>query len=664
MPRDLSAKQVGLQGRSSATQPKYHVFTGRTEFPMSYPFPNTYRYGHVQPFYYQHTVGDDDIPLYAHHDLHTFTMKSPMKSPVTMNKSYFLVDYKAIYPRNWNLMYVAPNKGDDVPIDTRLVVSNLIRSCYSRLILFKSASIVESDLNVVTDFIRFVLFLESIFSTGSLLSQFNIHLQDFVYSFNDTEDESTRISFDTWFDTVFVPWLRSSLGTSRALTVKINGGDSYRISSTEKAYFDSDLDIYFVSTRRFLEIIRSNSFTVSSFDIQPLPDVISSLYIMDYAVYPLNLEVIAAYQLGCAQFFTDSNVDYVYSAELYRDALDQLFRKVWANFSDLEFTYNGNKRLYDSLSGHCLTFQLNSLSTTALGQSFLFTIYDWLSLLFGHRQSLRFGDYYVSGKPTPYGTGDVTVNTSGASVSVIDITTKIQYQRFWNRVANTPQKIGDYARNVLGLSNADDNSYDIPAYLGHKSCYIGGMEVENTGEGQREANSITTHLKANQNVHAFDIHTKRPGIIIGVMSFDVPRIYSKTVDRMHMHQTRFDDYIPELQFTGDQQIYQRELDATKPVNGIFAYSLKYMEYKQRYGYAAGGAIEALPSWFMITDNNDGNPFSGNIDPDYIRSQPTEFDRFYSSLTGYSLGNYFHFIVKNTIYQKITRDMVLAPEPLK
>lgn len=655
MPKDLSANQVGLQGRSSATQPKYHVFTGRTEFPMSYPFPNTYRYGHVQPFYYQHTVGDDDIPLYAHHDLHTFTMKSPMKSPVTMNKSYFLVDYKAIYPINWNIMYVAPNKGDDVPEDTRFVVKKIISNCYARLAKFKSI-IIEDDSDTALDWIRFVLFLESIFSTGSLLSQFNIHLQDFCVgnTDNDLSSGSATISFDTWFDTVFVPSLSG-------ISVTINGKNYY---VADRAYYNAEGDEYYVTIRRLLEMMRSNSFTVNVVP-DSLGDSVASLFITQNVDFPLNLEVIAAYQLGCAQFFTDSNVDYVYSAELYRSALQSIFEQTGSfNSTAVLFTYNGTKHQYDVLSARYFNIMMGFFSTLDVGNSYMLYVYDYMIMLFGHRQSLRFGDYFVSGKPTPYGTGDVTVNTSGASVSVVDITAKIQLQRYWNRVANTPQKIGEYARNVLGLSNADDNSYDIPAYLGHKSCYIGGMEVENTGEGQREANSITTHLKANQNVHAFDIHTKRPGIIIGVMSFDVPRIYSKTVDRMHMHQTRFDDYIPELQFTGDQQIYNRELDATMPASGVFAYTLKYMEYKQRYGYAAGGAIEALPSWFMITDNKDGNPFSGNIDPDYIRSQPSEFDRFYSSLTGYSLGNYFHFIVKNTIYQDITRNMVLAPEPLK
>lgn len=659
MPKDLSAQQVGLQGRSRATEPKSRVFTGRSDFPMSYDFPNTYRYGEVAPFYYQHTVGDDDIPLFSEHQLSTYTLSSPIKSKVTMNKSYFLVDYKAIYPRNWDLMLVSPNKGDDVPADTKLVVSNLIKSFYLRLYKFKAYDGEFTD-GVATDFMRFVFLMESVFSHGSLFSEFNIHLSPFVKCY--TPDDPQRLdpkSFDTWFDTFFVPIIADDTN----FRVTING-DSYAVSPFSNPVYNSDNDTYYVSVRRLLELMRANSFTVRSLDSQLVDDALSSLSMISVDVYPLNLDVIAAYQLGCAQFFTDSNIDFVYSAALYRDALDQIFRKVFTSYSSYEFTYNGGKRLYDVLSGSCMTKMLNSLSSSDLGVSYLSSVYDWFVMLFGHRNSLRFGDYFVSGRVSPYGTGDLTVNTSGSSVSVVDITRKIQLQRFWNKVNIAGQKIGEYARGVLGLSNADDNSYDIPAYLGHKNLPIGSIEVENTGDGQRAANNITTVLRASQNVHAFDIHTKRPGIIIGVMSFDIPRIYSRTIDRMHMHQNRFDDYIPEMQFVGDQQIYQRELDSTKPVNGIFAYSLRYMEYKMRYNYAAGGAIEALKTWYFVTDNKDGNPLSRNIDPDYIRSQPSEFDRFYSSLTGYSLGTYFHFNVMNRNYQKLTRDMVLAPEPLK
>lgn len=660
MPKDLSAQQVGLQGRSRATDPRTHVFTGRTEFPMSYDFPNTYRYGEVAPFYYQHTVGDDDIPLFSEHQLSTYTLSSPIKSKVTMNKSYFLVDYKAIYPRNWDLMLVAPKKGNDVPADTRLVVSNLISAIYTRLYKFKTY---EGDFidGVATEFLRFVLLMESIFSHGSLFSEFNMHLSPFVKCYTpDDPDSINPKSFDTWFDTFFVP----IIADDRNFRVTING-DSYAVSPFSNPVYNSENDTYYVSIRRLLEMMRSNSFSVRSLNMQLVDDALSSISMDNIASYPLNLEVIAAYQLGCAQFFTDSNVDYVYSASLFRDAVEATILDIYgASNSRISFTYNGLQKQYDALSGHYMTLFFNSLTSNDLGDPPTLKMYDYFILLFGHRNSLRFGDYFVSGRISPYGIGDLTVNTSGSTVSVVDITRKIQLQRYWNKVNIAGQKIGEYAREVLGLSNADDNSYDIPAYLGHKNLPLGSMEVENTGDGQRAANNITSVFKASQNVHAFDIHTKRPGIIIGVMSFDIPRIYSRTIDRMHMHQNRFDDYIPEMQFVGDQQIYQRELDSTKPVNGIFAYSLRYMEYKTRYSYAAGGAVEALNTWYFVTDNKDGNPLSRNIDPDYIRSQPSEFDRFYSSLTGYSLGNYFHFNVLNKNYQKLTRDMVLAPEPLK
>ena len=88
-----------------------------------------------------------------------------------------------------------------------------------------------------------------------------------------------------------------------------------------------------------------------------------------------------------------------------------------------------------------------------------------------------------------------------------------------------------------------------------------------------------------------------------------------------------------------------------------------MEYKQRVSYASGGFIRHLPSWAFVTDNKDGNPADVNITPEYLRSSPTEFDRFYKSLLGHSLGRRFHFITMNTNVLAPYRQMVYAPEIL-
>ena len=122
-----------------------------------------------------------------------------------------------------------------------------------------------------------------------------------------------------------------------------------------------------------------------------------------------------------------------------------------------------------------------------------------------------------------------------------------------------------------------------------------------------------------------------------------------------------------MQFIGDQDVKRAELDPLGSVGGdvdaAFAYNLRNMEYKQRYSYASGGFIRNLPSWAFITDNRDGNPPEFEISPEYIRSSPSEFDRFYRSLTGYSLGSYFHFITFNTNVVAPYRQMVMAPEIL-
>lgn len=695
MPKELSAQQVGTQRRNTANDPKTRVITGMTKFPMSYKMPNTARYGHITPFYYQHSRGDDVVPLFSEHDLRTYTLQSPMLSDVNMNKTYFMVDLKAIYPRNWNLMFVNPSKGDDVPEDTRAVVRNLLSMSNTRLTSFKDFSSDESSVygnQVFTDYLRFILFLESVYSNGSLFSEFDIHLTDFFKG--KISDDSDYISFDKWFDSVFIPTFNTS---DFHITIEQT---TYAVSENGKSYYDASSTWYRVPFRRILELMRENRFSAdfvnSSSDTSVIKSVIAtcnSLYftpydtygvVFDTSDYPINLEVIIGYQLGCAQFFTDSHVDYVYNADIFRKSFESLLAVpviledtvLSSNtVESLTFEFNGNKYLYDIFSGAYLTeilyyfeFPVGSYGEY-LGRDiyeYLNKVYDAFILLFGHRTSLRYGDYFVTSRPSPLAVGDtsVSVDVDNAQVSVIDITKKIQYQRFLNAVNLARQNVGDYARSVLGLDSADDISYDIPAFLGHVSTSVRGMEVENTGDGQRDANSVTTLLRANGNNYAFELKTKRPCLIYGVYSFDVARIYSKSFDRMHMHENRFDDFIPQLQYVGDQSLYRRELNSCSDPDAVFGYSVRYMEYKIRHHYAAGGAVESLPSWFFITDGIDGDVGDKNISPDYIRSRPSEFDRFYSSLSGYSLGTYFHFIVMTTNHQELTRKMEYAPEPLK
>lgn len=87
-----------------------------------------------------------------------------------------------------------------------------------------------------------------------------------------------------------------------------------------------------------------------------------------------------------------------------------------------------------------------------------------------------------------------------------------------------------------------------------------------------------------------------------------------------------------------------------------------MEYKQRFNYLFGDFNQApLKNMIFIADYERPTGDMLNIGPDYIRSYPSELDRFYKSLTGYSLGTYFHFIVLGTNELKSNRPMAFNPQ---
>ena len=121
---------------------------------------------------------------------------------------------------------------------------------------------------------------------------------------------------------------------------------------------------------------------------------------------------------------------------------------------------------------------------------------------------------------------------------------------------------------------------------------------------------------------------------------------------------------PDFQYIGDQPVYGVELGYPygSSIPEVFAYQSRDMEYKQRFDVASGGFIENLPGW--IFDDNDRLALDrGRLDPDFIRSRNTEFDKFFLSLTGYSLGSYFHFICITDNNVNAKRAMAVDPQIL-
>lgn len=680
MSKDLNAMNVGTQRSANVNNPNPRPIGARSSFPdNAHRHATTLQYGHIGVFDHFNTVRHDELNFRNQHEIHSYTLSSPLMSGVTINKTYVRVPYKAIYPKNWDIMLPLPTKGDDVPESTRCVLSSLffekIDSYFDSVVAAgQTIDVVDSSsADKIKSIIDFTFLLESIYSTGSIFSQLNLNTHAL---FEGTVD-GQRYDFDDFFDLYFVPFIQSFSDKIGFQFQDFGGvifsvGDSFQ--SLDGQGFQSQN--WFVPLGYLISLLRHYDYTVvrrdnqqSSFDnpYYKFDNELTSFYLVNPG--PLNIESVAAYQLACYQFFTNEHIDFIYSADLFRRALISQYYNAFDPDRLPVFGWNGELFEYDVLSQGTFDSILRSWDADLSFEDYtrdLFCI-EFFRNIFSVNQSLRYGDYFTGARPQPLAVGDYSVEVVNGSVDTLDQVRGMQLVRLANNANLAGSKVGNYLQALWGgdLPEAPD---DIPTFLVHQSFGVKGFEVENTGDAQvsdQNQIAVTTQLRTTDNKHVFQYFEDRDySIILGLVSFDCERFYSNTCDRFAFHYDRYDDFIPEMQYLGDQPIFARELDIRNSQLAPVAYTVRNMEYKQKYSHASGGFIKRLPSWLFVADNETGIPMIGNISPSYIRSIPAEFDRFYKSLTGYSLGTRFHFIVKFSNVDHATRQMVYQPQILK
>lgn len=168
-------------------------------------------------------------------------------------------------------------------------------------------------------------------------------------------------------------------------------------------------------------------------------------------------------------------------------------------------------------------------------------------------------------------------------------------------------------------------------------------------------------LNNKQSNFIYRLDVGSPCIVIGVCYFSMQRFYGQSLDRFVFHKDRYDMYNKFFQYDGDQEIKASEYNAS--LIDDFAYTLRHMEYKQRFPVVSGGWRDFLPAMFLIADRTktvEANPDTDtfNINEFNIRNLNLELDPFYKSLTGYGLAARFHFQIMFdnvcTAYRRMAR----------
>lgn len=681
----MSAQSNGLVASAQQNSAGGNSVRNVSQFPLSYSFYNTERFGEYTPFFVQEGVAGDVLPLHSSHEVRTYTLKAPLMQSLLKKKDFFAVPMTAILPLNWEKFYTNPVIGEDVPDDVGCGVAEFWNKVEkfersSRLALMVAGSEVgswsilgDNNAEKVENLLKYLVFFEYFYSTGSLMASLGISGNSFFHCNRDGHS----VTYDDFFDAM----ISQLLGSVVNIQISV-GGDSYVVyPEYSEPAFGQPLNI--ISFREALELIRDElaTFSVSSVYTESLTfeadlvDVFQDFQIFgtlnnpltgkpisDETKIPLNLSRLWAYQLVCAHYYSNDHVDFVYSAELFRQYIWQLFASFIEDFGDLfvsdhQFSVNGLSYQYDSLSAHICSYFL-SLSGSLF--DFSSSILAYFTALLHYKRSLRYMDYFTGARSLPLAVGDTSVDASSGHVDVLDLSRSRMMAKFLQAVNRSGRKFGAYMKELFGKVPAPD--YHNPFYLAHTSDVVGSSENQNTAEGQREPNAFTSNMHTNASRYAFEYRPDRDCIVIGLSYYDIPRVYTLSVERQNFFLDRFDMFNPYMQFIGDQQIYRAELGTLSPTLDAFGYQNRHMEYKQRYNQAAGAFANpstTLDNWVFVADMQH-RVFAGYIGPSFIRSFNSELDHFYERLSGWSNGSYFHFIVRYDNRQDATRPMAYAP----
>lgn len=711
MARDITASR-GVVGSDPQNQPDpkgIHTRSFFSEQDLGHDFFASLPFGEVRPFTFMETVPDDKrIRAQFKTQVMSYTLKSRLMQDIHMKKLLVQVPREAILPFNWNKWFKNPVIGEDIPSDCGTsvagfwhIVCDLLSAQWGYIDdTWSSRSIANSNgvNSLLTTLFRYFLMAELFYSDGNLLKFCMISGRPWASAVK--LDGHTRVSVDYVFDKFCDAFLALITGSdwpgSNLFNITFANGQSYSVDpSIDSSKANSGT---YISFREALSLMRDDlSFSISrtwsDAQISAVDDFRASFfndtefYIDFYDDNPtdpadlvaVDLKRLWAYQLAYFHFLTNDSVDFLFSAELFRQYINQLVTSSVSVTDDFQavgfFTVNGFDYQYDYLSAFYFTRVISFLTDYFSGvQSDADIKPDgfnealaYLTALFGFNRSLRYLDYFTGSKTRPLAVGDVTVQVNNNSVNVVDTQAKTFLARFLNVINRVGMR--NYVKGVFGTDQAPD--WHNPQYLVQIDDIVYGQQVENTGAQQFDPdypNSITTLLHGNSDRYAFEMDFDRSSIIVGLVWFDIDRVYSMATERQNLHFDRFDEFQPFMQYTGDQALMRVELgspllgtsSAATPATAPFGYKLRNAEYKERYDQCAGAFCNDMLDAFLFKADILESSGIQNINPMFIRSFPSELDRFYLSLTGYSLGTYFHFIVKFTNLYSGSRPMAYAP----
>lgn len=699
----LTPRMAGTLRKDSQNVEQINQNVGRNKFDLSYPNLMSLRFGEVRPFFYQQTIARDTLSHSSTTELWSMQMKSPLMSNLTGYKDYFYVPMKAILPNSFMEWFNNPTQADDVPDDVycSLDISKLY---WDYIELFRSVNDHLARTNVVGKNHAYKLLVallnaRRLFSTNNLFCQLGINTNTICDYSPMTilpgfpNMSNVEFTFDTYVDMffasdpksilqVFMPYLVANKIlkvrniTRKKVFVLLNEDMTLNTNEFKRLYEDLEYmylhykptkiaENYIVEGFKDWNAANSDpnlegnyfSFIVSLLSL-PYMNLGYYVGINGYSETLVDISPLIAYQMVGAQFFTNDQIDKVYTAQDWIDEMSVLVN--YDYMTALAYDYNGHKNYYDVFSKKILDTALSHIpyeygdllynDTLPSGQEFIYNLITPFN-------SLRYGDYFTGSRLNPLALGadpNSYAPVTASNVKSLDMVQAMSYLNYYNDI----QKLGPTAWiQQNGIFGDFPSSLDpMPRFIQRSKFSIGEMQIENTSN--TNTGEIISRSRSNDSGQFISIDIDEPSIVLGLISFDCPRIYTNVVDRLAFVKDRFDAFNPYFQNIGDQPILARELNLKLPADDIWSWTIRNTEYKQRVGVATGAFVgqQYLPSWAFTFDERNMK-----LDSDSIRNHDADLDKFFVSLPNISEAGYFHFYVRCFNNTEIVRAMQDRPD---
>ena len=478
-----------------------------SNFPIHPHHYTTERFGIIDVCGVFNGIEGDEHDWRPAHELTTYTLSAPLMTPVYKEKDYVIVARQAILPLNWDKIHVQPNVGDD--IDATRIGTSVKATGWTKFLQLIAGKIPEAvmteveaaetaeDLNAMLlaskHMLQSITTNESVFSYGSLLCKLGCSMAAL------------------WRNGEMKPWdiaMDDAMGYLVGANSSIYGFEIQR--GTEKTFVNlkvnkANTPANTIGLREFLDICRENpsdfqinwiavSNTGTHATASELTDIMNDwtavseilqlgfadISVLRYAE-PVDLARLWAYQLAVAEYFTNSHVDYIYSAELYRHYVFHIITS--GGLANMQkFTWNGIGYEYDYLCAYYFELTESMVEATIANGDLtkLEAGFEYWASIFSYHRSLKYLDYFTGSKTRPLAVGDVTINPGvGGAINVIDVSRKGQAYKFYNAVNRIGRKADDYALGIMGVKQQHD--WHNPLWLGSTRSGVNAEITDNTG---------------------------------------------------------------------------------------------------------------------------------------------------------------------------------------